>query len=154
MFFKLSVAADAGEIGLEVIARACLASVRAIRRVLHVRVVTYARGSPGVYIETFPSRQPMLADFLRAPRYELEGLTVAFVAIVFNAAILEDLLLVELEQVAAEAFRVRADAEALVLCRAIALPGDVDTALHRFVSMVELPGQHLSSTWCHSNLLD
>ena len=96
----------------------------------------------------------MLADFLRAPRYELEGLAVAFVAIVFNAAILEDLFLVELKQVAAEAFRVRADAEALVLCRAIALPSDIDTALHRLVSMVELPGQHLSSTWRHSNLLD
>ena len=39
----------------------------------------------------------MLADFLRAPRYELEGLAVAFVAIVFNAAILEDLFLVELK---------------------------------------------------------
>ena len=96
----------------------------------------------------------MLADFLRAPRYKLEGLAVAFVAIVFNAAILEDLLLVELEQVAAEAFRVRSDAETLVLCRAITLPGDVDTALHRFVCMVELPSQHLSSTWRHSNLLD
>ena len=97
MLFKLSVAADACEIRLEVIARACLASVRAIRRVLHMRVATYARGSPGVYIETFPSRQSMLADFLRAPRYELEGLAVAFVAIVFNAAILEDLFLVELK---------------------------------------------------------
>lgn len=115
MFFKLSVAADAGKIGLEVIARACLAPVRAIRRVLHVRVVTYARGSPSVYIETFPSWQPMLAYFLGAPRYELEGLAVAFVAIIFNTAILEDLLVVELEQVAAEAFRVRAYAEALVL---------------------------------------
>lgn len=96
----------------------------------------------------------MLADFLRAPRYELEGLAVAFVAIVFNAAILEDLLLMELKQVTTEAFRVRADAEALVLCRAIALPCDVDTALHRFVSMIELPCQHLSSTWRHSDLLD
>ena len=117
-------------------------------------MLTLARGSPGVYIETFPSRQPMLADLLRTPRYELEGLAVAFVAIIFNTAILGDDLLVVLEQVAAEAPRVRADAEALVLCRTIALPSDVDTALHHFVCMVELPSQHLSSTWRHSDLLD
>ena len=96
----------------------------------------------------------MLADFLWTPWYELKGLAVAFVAIVFNTAILEDLLLVELKQVATEALRVRADAEALVLCRSIALPSDVDTALHRLIRMVELPSQHLPSTWRHSDLLD
>ena len=113
-----------------------------------------ARGSPGVDIETFPSWKPMLADLLWTPWNELKGLAVAFVASVFHAAIFGDYLLVELKQVATEAFGVGADAEALVLSRAIALPSDVDTALHGLVSVIELPGQHLSSTWRHSNLLD
>ena len=73
---------------------------------LHVRESALTRGAPRVDVETFSSWQPVLADFLWASRYKLESLTVAFVAIVLDTAILQEGFLVIFKKMAAEASRV------------------------------------------------
>lgn len=76
----------------------------AIGLVLHVRMMADAGCTPSVYVEAFPTRKPVLADLLGSPRDKLESFAVTFVTIVFDSSVLQERLLVELEQVATEAF--------------------------------------------------
>ena len=59
-----------------------------VRVVFHVRESALAWGTPCVDVETFASREPVHADFLRSSRYKLESFAVALVAVVLNTAIL------------------------------------------------------------------
>ena len=121
---------------------------------LLMRMLTYARRSPRIDIETFPSWEPMLSNLLWPAWNELERLTVTGVAIVLDSTVFQDGFLVRFEKVAAEALGLRADAKALVLFHGWALPRDVDAALCGLVSMLELPSKHLFGAWCHTYLLD
>lgn len=121
---------------------------------LLVSVFADTRCSPGVDVEPFPSWQPVLTNFFWAAWDELESLAVAVVAVVLDPATLEEALLMGLEQVAAEALRVCADAEALVLLLLGALPSHVDPTFHRFVCMLELPRHHLFGAWSQPYLFD
>ena len=154
MLFKLSVTADACEIGLKVVTRACLAAMGSICRMFHMSMLTNATCAPSIDIEAFAPGQPMLTDFFGAPRDKGESFAVALVAIVFHAPIAKELLLVELEQVPTEALGIRADAEALVLRGAITFPSDVNATFHGFIGVLELPCKHLASAWSHTDLLD
>ena len=69
----------------------------------HVRHTTLAWSTPSVDVETFASRQPVLADFLRPSWYKLESLAIALVAVVLNTAILKEGLLMTFKKMAAEA---------------------------------------------------
>jgi len=106
MFFKLLVAANACEVGCELVAGASLALIGSVGRVLHVRMFADARCSPGVDVEPFPSWQPMLTNFFWAAWDELESFAVAIVAIVLHPTTLEEGFFMSLEQVAAEALGV------------------------------------------------
>ena len=121
---------------------------------LTVSVLTDARGAPSVNIEALASRQPMLADLLGSPRDKLECLTIARIAVVFDPAIFRDHFLVGLKQVATEALRLAADAEALILAHRGRLPCDIDATIPSFLGMLELPAEHLLGTRCHANLLN
>ena len=76
-----------------------------VRCMLLMRMLTNARRSPRIDIETFPSWEPMLSDLLWPTWYELERLTVARVAIVLDSPVFQDGFLVCFEKMAAEAFR-------------------------------------------------
>ena len=88
MLFKFPITANAGEIGVEAEARAGRASMWSICGMLRVRVPALTWGAPRVDVETLPSRQPMLADFLRPSRYKLESFAVALVAVVLDTTVL------------------------------------------------------------------
>lgn len=72
---------------------------------LHVRETALTWSTPCVDVETFASRQPVLADFFGTSWYKLESLAIALVAVVLNTAILEEGLLMTFKKMAAEASR-------------------------------------------------
>lgn len=55
---------------------------------LHVCVRANACGTPGIDIESLPTRQVTLAYLFRSTRDELEALAITSVAVVLQAAIL------------------------------------------------------------------
>ena len=97
MLFKFLITADASEIGVEAVTGAGLAAVWSIRRMFHVRVLALTRGAPRIDVETFPSREPMLANFLRSSWNKLESFALALVAVVLDSTILQEGFVMEFE---------------------------------------------------------
>ena len=71
--------------------------MRPIGTVLYVRMLTNARGTPGVDIEAFTSREPMLSNFFRSSRNKLEGLAIALSTVVLHPTIFQYRLVVIFE---------------------------------------------------------
>ena len=125
------------------------ALLRPIWFVFLVRVFAFAHRSPSVYIKSLSARKPPLSDLLRPSGDEVELLAVTVLAIGL-LALFEDLFLMVLKQMSAEAPGVRSNSEAVVSCLVTA-PRDVDSAEFSLLGMVILPLYHLFGSDTGSN---
>ena len=97
MILKLSVAAEASEIGNKVRTLTSVAPIGRSWCVLEVRMLAYAWCTPSIYIEALSSGQPVLTDFFGTPRNKLKSFAFTFRAIVFYSSIFKKGFVMKLE---------------------------------------------------------
>jgi hypothetical protein len=123
MIFSLPVTADACEIGLETKTRALSTLVRSVWLMSIVTMLALATCPPLMNVESLPSWEPVHANFLRSPGYELVFFALALVAVCLHA-FREHLLIMKLKRVSTEAPGVLPNLEA-VIGGSITPPGDI-----------------------------
>jgi len=114
MLLKLLIARETTEIRLKIEAATGGALMRPYRIVLVMTMFALARCPPLMHVEAFAAGHPPLTDLLRPTGYESEGLALAVCAGRFEF-VLDNLILMILEQVAAKASRFRSDSETVLL---------------------------------------
>ena len=140
MLFKLLVAAYTGKVRVEPCAGASLAPGWSVWSVFHVRVLANTRSTPRIDVKTFPSRKPVLSNLFWSSWDKLKCFALTTITVVLHPTIFLNDLIVSLKKMAAEAAGVGADSETLILPHLLALPSHVDSTLHRFIGVVNLPG--------------